>query len=881
MPIYTNDPDFDEDVVHLRTPLRSSVGIGPKVTDSIKEATSEWLDEHPEATTTVPDRSITANKLARNAVNGLPLMSRSQIGVAKIGSDFEIVDQAIELRDGSIGADKLAINAINGLPIMSENHVGVAMVGAGLSMNGQALELDGSGDISVAVQSWLDAHPEATTTVEDGSIDSSKLADNSVTDAKLAQDNGILSVVYNGLIPSNFTDGMEWVLGTINGTTGRNADATNRIRSKYYNYVDAPFCYVTIGGGIKVGARIYSNNNVESFVRSVPWSTSGFTIDLSDGKYVRFIAAYEDDSEIADVEDISAYVIAVGYNYTDKSLALSDKAADAKVVGEIRDSLMSENLLTHTLMPYKETSRRVSINDKCYLKTHNFYIVRPHGAGTLNRTSNHRTVLYFMSSDDMAGLEHGVEYTISFDLTYCMFNASESSTRYINAYLYENKNGDTVDDNSIRDLISTDASMYKNLVTVTQYDKEVERSASDCFFTFELADDTTSFILFVAGSAPDNNSSYHVGNYMYLDNMRLTRGAMEMPWHPSRDDIGNTIVNRNVGMLEKLQQLKRPTRTGSRSLGTVPLCLLHFSDIHGDRYCLENIISFRDHYSDFIDDAIHTGDMVTTYSTDGIDFWSGTSGAETILNCIGNHDTRVGSDWTALSMANAYSTYFSGYIEEWDVTYESGKTYYYKDYLDNNVRLIVLDIMHQTAAQLSWFEGVLADALDNSLHVICACHARSHWQFDSYESPWDDKIHSPEYRNGYLDGDTSGNTVTRYPSNMSDSYASAVDEFINGGGSFVCWIHGHTHYKMLAKLHTHPNQLNVAVANAGGDEYAWTYVWDRVPWTKSMDDFNVLSIDTVSKVLKIMKVGVDYDHFMRHVDTVSYSYDTHELIYSN
>ena len=41
----------------------------------------------------------------------------------------------------------------------------------------EELELDGSGDIATAIASWLDAHPEATTTIEDGSVTADKLAD--------------------------------------------------------------------------------------------------------------------------------------------------------------------------------------------------------------------------------------------------------------------------------------------------------------------------------------------------------------------------------------------------------------------------------------------------------------------------------------------------------------------------------------------------------------------------------------------------------------------------------------------------------------------------------------------------------------------------------
>ena len=350
-------------------------------------------------------------------------------------------------------------------------------------------------------------------------------------------------------------------------------------------------------------------------------------------------------------------------------------------------------------------------------------------------------------------------------------------------------------------------------------------------------------------------------------------------------DSQNIIKRNDVVRTElKLQQLKRPTRIGLRELATPPFCLIHFSDVHGDATCLKNVVDYYNHYKSYIDDVIHTGDTVTTTSENGTEFWVDTEGAEKILNVIGNHDTRVitdgVTDWTALDMSESYDTYFAPYIENWGAIYESGKTYYYKDYTAKKIRLIVLDIMHQTSEQLAWFVSTLASAKTAGLHVICACHSRAHWQFTSYNTTWDDKVHSPEYSGGYSYGDTSGYSGTNYPSNLSNNYANAVDDFIDAGGNFVCWLHGHTHYKIFAVLTAHPNQLNIAVANNSRPQYAWTYVWARISGTKSEDDFNVVAVDTYSKVLRIMKVGVDYDRYMRHTDVISYDYGNHNILYS-
>lgn len=190
MPIYTNDP-CDDGCFPTGSSLRSSIGIGPKVTKAIDAATKDWLDKHPEATTTVEDDSLTNAKFMDGSVNSRVIENGS------ITTD-DIDDLAVttpKIADNAITADKIATSAADGLRTMSTTQPGVAKVGAGLAMdNNGALELNG-GNIAPAVTAWLDAHPEATTTVQDGSV----------TDAKLAQ-NGVKSVV--GDIDSELTDGI-------------------------------------------------------------------------------------------------------------------------------------------------------------------------------------------------------------------------------------------------------------------------------------------------------------------------------------------------------------------------------------------------------------------------------------------------------------------------------------------------------------------------------------------------------------------------------------------------------------------------------------------------------------------------------------------------
>lgn len=92
------------------------------------------------------------------------------------------------------------------------------------------------------VNDWLDEHPEATTTVQDGSITGVKIADNTIPDAKLVRTGGVLSATnalsllnaendpYSNLLNTNSVlarEGMYFVYTS--GTASNNADYTSYI----------------------------------------------------------------------------------------------------------------------------------------------------------------------------------------------------------------------------------------------------------------------------------------------------------------------------------------------------------------------------------------------------------------------------------------------------------------------------------------------------------------------------------------------------------------------------------------------------------------------------------------------------------------------------
>ena len=317
---------------------------------------------------------------------------------------------------------------------------------------------------------------------------------------------------------------------------------------------------------------------------------------------------------------------------------------------------------------------------------------------------------------------------------------------------------------------------------------------------------------------------------------------------------------------------------GDLNMGLIrkaPLCLIHCSDIHnntvGDTGGVSveknsiRIAKFAKNYQSYIHDVIHTGDSV--YATYGGEFpWTANEDVAKFLNVIGNHDIENNTGWP-----NVFSKFIAPYAESWGITLpenaaENGLCYYYKDYTSNNVRLIVLmdwnnNVASYINAENTWLQSVLADAKTQGLTVVCAAHV-SPQKLDLIEgctfNSWECEGH----------GDAGGNTAM--------SFASTVDDFIQGGGNFACWLCGHTHFDMVGTLHSYPEQLVIIVENAS----CWSK-WNtdkRVGGTLSQDCFNVMTIDTTLKRVNVMRIGSNFASAIQHKGAFSYDYGKGKLL---
>ena len=320
---------------------------------------------------------------------------------------------------------------------------------------------------------------------------------------------------------------------------------------------------------------------------------------------------------------------------------------------------------------------------------------------------------------------------------------------------------------------------------------------------------------------------------------------------------------------ENLKQARRTKNTSKDNYLTrnKPLTLFHFSDIHQEQGNLRDIINYASQNESLIDDVLCTGDIVGARFQNGMTWFDDVSGAEKILLAIGNHDVMNASsgydDSQTATLAQVYAQFIAPRYANWNLSSDpsSGVTYYYKDYSDSKVRLIVLDCMLDSvdasadAVQYTWFTNTLADAITNGFYVVVANHCfpagasfiASNWTNADYQS-----------LQTYLD--------SRYP--------EAVDSFIGNGGHFVCWLEGHSHadyYMNYVGMHGTQIALSIDAASRYNAE-GFTDV-NRVSNDRSYNSANLVTVDTGAEVIKVVKFGARCNYKMIPRCTLTLGFD--------
>lgn len=323
-----------------------------------------------------------------------------------------------------------------------------------------------------------------------------------------------------------------------------------------------------------------------------------------------------------------------------------------------------------------------------------------------------------------------------------------------------------------------------------------------------------------------------------------------------------------------------------RSTTAVPLTLLTFSDIHRDKKALERVVQYMEHLKGLnaLDDTIALGDQVQSSSYEASDqtyfssFWDGTPGTEGIMFAIGNHEWYAqGSQPHGKIGLNSIVSLFLGGSDNWDVERSSGNSFFYKDYADQGIRLIVTDpAIENEADETTWLQTTLAGAKTLGYSVVVASHTVRANQGTETDS-------MTVIANNWTDNVTKANETIQlsYDWTGSCDIVKCVSDFITAGGSFLCYLIGHQHWDRLMYPTGHPDQLIICVASANPDRTQTKLSTNDLPRyadTRTHDCFNVVTFDAVNKIIKCVRVGSNMTMYEQPRTAFAYDVTNHTFI---
>lgn len=414
------------------------------------------------------------------------------------------------------------------------------------------------------------------------------------------------------------------------------------------------------------------------------------------------------------------------------------------------------------------------------------------------------------------------------------------------------------------------------------------------------------------------------GNISYTEGRNYANGTVGKKIQELESSSGSASTDilsmfPRTEYLPKMSTLCKSTPFGYSPVNK-PLCLLHFSDLHGDIANLQRIVQWFNEYHNYnnniyIDDILNTGDTTVDNINTPTDYAKVTSyfenGGENILLAIGNHDATSNTSYKGYGgekdMHDIYDIFTANMGDDIGITQpegaaENGYNFYYKDYLNrgtcdksvkntetgqtvkfkvDGIRLIVLDectyadlveknnkeddkadriteAQQYEEAQYSWFVDALRIAYNNKYAVIVAGH------FGRKITPFDTE-------SGFVNAQKTLSTANY--TTIPERYLQAVDDAIDEGLEFICWMGGHVHEDYLGYVEAHPRQALMCVTTAAMRlDTAQSGEPSRIMGTKTQDAFNIVSFDTYYHKIKMLRVGYNFDGWGRNLDMITLEY---------
>ena len=293
-------------------------------------------------------------------------------------------------------------------------------------------------------------------------------------------------------------------------------------------------------------------------------------------------------------------------------------------------------------------------------------------------------------------------------------------------------------------------------------------------------------------------------------------------------------------------RLMQAHRTGSETYDTCDFRALIVSDVHEEYARFGNIIALLNHWglTEYFDVMLNCGDTVRTLQGQDLGWHNAMIPYIQIpyMNIVGNHDAydtlgHIGNQLTTYQNIIAPIAGQTGIVQPTGAA-SNGLCYYYFD-VNSKYRVIALDCIYWDTTEATWLENVLASAKTNELAVVCMSHYGFSSQYVTYmPSLWREVSGAPSDQ-------------------INIAAAEKVSAFMEGGGTFICWLIGHSHSDNLYKLTEYNQQLVITFPSlaqrAGnllksGDANAYNYI-----------AATQMTIDDYQHTVRFMRIGANID----------------------
>jgi hypothetical protein len=374
-------------------------------------------------------------------------------------------------------------------------------------------------------------------------------------------------------------------------------------------------------------------------------------------------------------------------------------------------------------------------------------------------------------------------------------------------------------------------------------------------------------------------------------------------------DISKDVVARNIDMQAAVHAAINKKFYTALGAMKKRFNFIHFTDNHGDTKTTGNVIRYLNETPE-IDMAINTGDMLAGNFTSSKNVITQMSeSTKPILPVLGNHD--VGNSMDVALCGDHIEVYNSlikpfndkGWIDA------QGKNYWFKDFTSDKIRLIALyefdepldldeidptkyKLLRGTRVysqeQIDWLINTLMNTPPD-YHLILLVHQNQ--QDDNIGTvnvEWNSVNTTIGTPLNYIDGDLVPDLINAWQNGTSinESYSflsvasylppvSVIADFSSRGlGTFVGYVHGHSHIDIIGTLGKYPSQnffscvptINNYPENNRNNDIP------RISDTKTEDAFNLITVDTTNRKVFIVRIGSNYTDQLKERKTLVVPY---------